>query len=33
VIGNEEKRTQVMVKRGDMREIVGGKNMQEIHFR
>ena len=33
VIGNEEKRTQVMVKRTDMREIVGGKSMQEIHFR
>ncbi len=30
VIGNEEKRTQVMVKRTDVREIVGDKVLQEL---
>jgi len=29
-IGNEEKRTQVMVKRTDVREITGVKTMQEL---
>ena len=33
LIGNEDKRTQIMVKRGDMREILGAKDMQEVHFR
>jgi hypothetical protein len=30
VIGNEEKRTQIMVKRTEVREIVGDKVMQEL---
>ena len=33
VIGGEEKQVQLMVKRADMREIFGGKNMQEYHFK
>jgi len=30
LIGNEEKRTQLMIKRTDVREIVGEKVMQEL---
>jgi hypothetical protein len=33
VIGSEEKQIQAMVKRTEVREIVGGKTMQEITFK
>ena len=33
LIGSEDKRTQINVKRTDMREILGSKNMQEMHFK
>lgn len=33
VIGNEEKRTQLMVKRTDVREIIGDKVVQELVFK
>jgi hypothetical protein len=33
LVGNEDKRTQITVKRTDMREILGSKNMQEMHFK
>lgn len=32
-IGSTEKQQQIMIKRVDMREIIGGKNFQEVHFR
>jgi len=33
VVGSEEKQLQTMVKRTEVREIVGGKTMQEITFK
>lgn len=33
VIGSEEKQVQTMVKRTDVREIVGDKLMQELHYK
>ena len=33
VYAGEEKRVQLMVKRADMREMLGLKNMQEVTFR
>ena len=33
VVGSEDKQTQMMVKRTDVREIVGSKNMQEISYK
>jgi hypothetical protein len=33
VVGNEDKRMQINVKRGDMREILGNKNMQEVTYK
>jgi hypothetical protein len=33
LVGSEDKRTQITVKRTDMREILGSKNMQEMHFK
>jgi hypothetical protein len=33
LIGSEDKRAQISVKRTDMREILGGKSMQEVHFK
>jgi hypothetical protein len=33
MVGNEDKRMQINVKRADMREIVGNKDMQEVSYR
>jgi len=33
MIGSEDKRMQINVKRTDMREIVGSKNMQEVSYK
>jgi hypothetical protein len=33
VVGSEDKQQQMMIKRTDVREIVGTKNMQEIHYK
>jgi hypothetical protein len=33
MVGSEDKQTQMMVKRTEVREIVGSKNMQEIFFK
>jgi len=33
IVGSEDKQTQMMVKRTDVREIVGTKNMQEISYK
>jgi hypothetical protein len=33
VVGSEDKQVQLMVKRSDMREILGSKTMQEITFK
>ena len=33
VVGNEDKRMQINVKRTDMREILGGKDMREISYK
>lgn len=33
VVGGEDKRTQITVRRADMREIMGTKNMQEVQFK
>lgn len=33
IVGSEDKQTQMMLKRTDVREIVGTKNMQEIHYK
>lgn len=33
MVGSEDKQTQMMMKRTDVREIVGTKNMQEIHYK
>ena len=33
IVGSEDKQTQMMIKRTDVREIVGTKNMQEISYR
>ena len=33
MVGSEDKQTQMMIKRTDVREIVGTKNMQEISYR
>jgi hypothetical protein len=33
MVGSEDKQTQMMIKRTDVREILGTKNMQEISYR
>ena len=33
IVGSEDKQTQMMLKRTDVREIVGTKNMQEISYK
>ena len=33
IVGSEDKQTQMMIKRTDVREIVGTKNMQEISYK
>jgi hypothetical protein len=33
MVGSEDKQTQMMIKRTDVREIVGTKNMQEIFLK
>lgn len=33
MVGSEEKQTQMMVKRTEVREIIGGKNMQEVFLK
>ncbi|MBV9189535.1 MAG: hypothetical protein JOZ85_03570 [Betaproteobacteria bacterium] len=33
IVGSEDKQTQMMMKRTDVREIVGTKNMQEISYK
>ncbi|MBV9360723.1 MAG: hypothetical protein JO292_04980, partial [Betaproteobacteria bacterium] len=33
IVGSEDKQTQMMIKRSDVREIIGTKNMQEISYK
>ena len=33
IVGSEDKQQQMMIKRTDVREILGTKNMQEIHYK
>ena len=33
MVGSEDKQTQMMLKRTEVREILGTKNMQEIHYK
>jgi hypothetical protein len=33
IVGSEDKQTQMMLKRTDVREIIGTKNMQEISYK
>ena len=33
MVGPEKKQMEMMIKRSDIREIVGNKNLQELHFK